>query len=128
MSRSIPQKLLEQRIMTGQIAYLQFRDKTSVFIMIPDEKTGRQQTYQLFLLMPLNRKLKYPSECQQYCDHKLRRIHLSCIRCRIRAVLEGRMPQLIPVAPAIMLIPKDTNPALGKIIKTLTTISEFLMR
>lgn len=53
--------------------------------------------YQVFDALPPGEYRMASPECQALCGHKLRRIHWTCLFCRIRRVAIGELPPEFPV-------------------------------
>jgi len=66
--------------------------------------------------------------CQSLCGHSLRRPHLTCLKCRIRRVLNGDLPEAFPVGVYLFTYVKGRRMEGAKnwLMKRLLSLAEFL--
>jgi len=72
---------------------------------------------------------KHGLSCQLFCGHRLYRVHLSCLNCRIRKILQKKMKPLYPISSwHIITIRADRRFARARdlLIKPLASLIEFL--
>ncbi len=68
--------------------------------------------------------------CNQLCGFKLKRVHLTCLHCRVRRVSEGKLPCSIPVSVHLFTICRSPTRRFGRVkdflIKQLKSLIELL--
>lgn len=66
--------------------------------------------------------------CQPYCHNGLKRLHLTCLRCRIRRIFRGKVgnPIKIGLYFAPVYLDRETNPFREFLSKNLHSLAEFI--
>jgi len=64
-------------------------------------------------------------DCRRICKYPLRRAHLSCQGCRLKAVNEGRKPRILEVEPYVLLLEKGRSRLKARICKLFLSLAEI---
>jgi hypothetical protein len=94
--------------------------------LIQDEQG---QLWQEFDIKPRFRLNSSSLPCNDVCGHpEMKRPHLTCISCRFRRIIEGKMPNRIRVDPYWLFIWLDRpqSRVKGELLKRVLTLAEFL--
>jgi hypothetical protein len=63
-------------------------------------------------------------DCRQLCKYLLRRPHLSCRGCRLKAVNQGKKPRILEVEPYVLLLEKNRSRLKARLCKLFLSLAE----
>lgn len=93
-------------------------------MLVEDVET--HDLYQIFLFRPRQGSASRGAPCSDLCGHDLKRFHFSCLRCRMRRVVLGKLPGILHVTPYILLIRTDRPRLIQVLLKNILSIAEHL--
>lgn len=67
---------------------------------------------------------KVDGDCRKICGYALRRPHLSCRGCRLKAVNNGKIPRILQVDPYVILFAKNRGVLKKRISKLFVSLAE----